>query len=265
MSIYTYQLLKGVGLSEQRVLSVLPKIKVDSLNAGQIICHKGSQPEAWHHIVSGLVGAGIPQENGVITPINIFGPGTWFGEVAILNHRPLMVDCVCLTPVRILKMPLEQAVDAFENDADFSRHVARLIAWRTQQQSEMLILMRLGSPQLRVVLGLALFAEALHSSNSHLPTNELDDSLDIPVKQSALAAMCGVSRGIFSECVQHLAAAGWVRLSYATLALSKILVWHNFSRRHRQNRHNNAKPVMPEILHMFEEAAVSSPSLRGTQ
>ncbi|MDD3934911.1 MAG: Crp/Fnr family transcriptional regulator [Rhodoferax sp.] len=237
------------------MLAVLPSIKVESLDADQVICRKGSPPEAWHHIVHGLVGAGIPQENGVITPINIFGPGSWFGEVSILNRRSLMLDCICLTPVRILKMPLVQAMDAFENEADFSRHIARLVAWRTQQHAEMLVLMRLGSPQLRVVMGLALFAEALHNSNSHLPTNELDDSIDIPLKQSVLAAMCGVSRGIFSECVQQLAAAGWVRLSYATLALSSVLVWHNFSRNHRQNRHNNAKPTMPELLLMFEETA----------
>lgn len=255
MSIYAYQLLKGLGLSEQRVLAVLPSIKVESLDADQIICRKGSQPEVWTHIVSGLVSVGIPQKNGVITPINIFGAGTWFGEIAILNHKTLMLDGVCLTPVRILTMPFEQAVDAFENEAEFSRHIAHLVAWRAQQHAEMLILMRLGSPQLRVVMGLALFAEALHNSNSHLPTNELDDSLDIPLKQSVLAAMCGVSRGIFSECVQHLAAAGWVRLSYATLALSNVRVWHKFSSNHRQNRLNNTKPTMPELLLMFEEAA----------
>jgi CRP-like cAMP-binding protein len=260
VSIYAYQLLKGLGLLEQRVLRVLPCIKVESLDAGQIICRKGSQPQAWTHIVSGLVSAGIPDKDGTITPINIFGPGTWFGEVAILNRRALMLECICLTPVRILTMPLDQAVEAFEHDAEFSRHIARLVAWRTQQHAEMLTLMRLGSPQLRVVMGLALFAEALHNSNSHLPTNGLDDSLEIPLKQSVLASLCGVSRGVFSECVQQLAAAGWVRLNYATLALSSIVVWRKFSCQYRQSRINSVKSSMQEILLLMEEAADREPT-----
>ncbi|MFZ3159400.1 MAG: Crp/Fnr family transcriptional regulator [Rhodoferax sp.] len=117
-------------------------IKVQSLDANQIICRKGSQPEAWTHIVADLVSAGIPDNNGVITPINIFGPGTWFGEIAILNRQALMLECICLTPVRILTMPLAQAVEAFESEAEFSRYIARLVAWRTQQHAEMLTLMR---------------------------------------------------------------------------------------------------------------------------
>lgn len=259
MSIYAYQLLKGIGLSEQRVIRVLPSIKVQSLNADQILCRKGSQPEAWTHIVAGLVSAGIPDNNGVITPINIFGPGTWFGEIAILNRQALMLECICLTPVRILTMPLAQAVDAFEGEAEFSRYIARLVAWRTQQHAEMLTLMRLSSPQLRVVMGLALFAEALHNSNSHLPTNGLNDNLEIPLKQSLLAALCGVSRGVFSECMQQLSAAGWVRLNYATLALSSIVVWRRFSNQYRQSRINAVKPSMQEILSLMAEAAGREP------
>lgn len=256
MSIYPYQLLKGLGLSEPRVLELLPSIKVEALDVDQVIYCKGSRPEAWMHVVSGLVGAGIPDQDGAILPIHIFGPGTWFGEITILNRRALPLECLCLTPVRILTMPLAQAVEAFEQEADFARHIARRVAWRAQQQAEMLILLRQGSPQLRVVMGLALFAEALHNSHSHLPTPELDDCIDIPLKQSLLASLCGVSRGIFSECVQQLAAAGWVRLNYATLALPSVAVWRRFSRQYRQNRLNAVKPSMQDILSLMQEASV---------
>ena len=257
MSLYAYHLLKGLDLSEQRVLAVLPSIKVESLDVDQVIRLKGSQPDNWTHVVSGLVGAGIPDKDGAIMPIHIFGPGNWFGEVAILSRRALMLECICLTPVRILTMPLAHAVEAFEQEAEFARHIARRVAWRAQQQMEMLMLMRQGSPQLRVVMGLALFAEALHNDNSHLSLSELDNGIDIPLKQSLLASLCGVSRGVFSECVQQLAAAGWVRVNYATLALPSIAVWRNFSRQYRQNRLNIVKPSMQEILALMQEASVT--------
>lgn len=255
MSIYAYQLLKGLGLSEQRVLAVLPSIKAEALDVDQVIYRKGSHPEAWIHVVSGLIGAGIPDTDGAIMPINVFGAGNWFGEVAILNRRALMLECICLTPVRILTMPLTHAVEAFEQEAEFARHIARRVAWRAQQQAEMLMLMRQDSPQLRVVMGLALFAEALHNGKPHLPTQEPEDSMDIPLKQSLLASLCGVSRGVFSECVQQLAAAGWIRLNYATLALLNTEGWRKFSRQYRQNRLNTVKPSMQDILLLMQETS----------
>lgn len=257
MSIYAYQLLKGIGLSEQRVLRVLPNIKVQSLDPDHVICRKGFRPEAFSHVLSGLVCAGAPDRDGSITPIHILGPGTWFGVDAVLNLQAVALETICLTPVRILDMPLADATEAFECEPKFSQYLAQLMSWRNQQHTERLTLMRLGSPQLRVVMGLALFAEALHNSNSHLPTSDLDDFQEIPLKQSLLASMCGVSRGIFSECVQQLAAADWIRLNYATLALSRVRVWHKFSNKHRNNRHNNNKPSMQEILSLMSEAALS--------
>ena len=118
-------------------------------------------------------------------------------------------------------------------------------------------LMRTGSPELRVVMGLALLAEALNSSSSHLPTSELDDSLEIPLKQSLLAAMCGVSRGVFSVCAQQVAEAGWLDVNYATVKLTHIKTWGHFSRKYRQNRLNKSKPSVQDLLSLMHEASLS--------
>jgi CRP/FNR family transcriptional regulator, cyclic AMP receptor protein len=259
VSIYSYQLFKGLGLSKQRVVALLPSVKAESLLPNQFVCRMGSPPKAWFHVLTGLVCASVPGQGGGVAPMLMFGPGSWFGEAPILNRVPSGVDCVCLTPVRMLSLPIEQFNDAFDNEPQFSRYIARLLAWRTQQQLEMLTLARLGTPQLRVVVGLAMFAEALHTSNSHLPTCVLDDGLKIPLKQSLLASLCGVSRGVFSESVQQLAAAGWLTLNYATLELSHEAVWRKFCSQYRQNQFNIAKPSMPDILLLLETAAVDMP------
>jgi len=260
VSVYAYQLLKGLGFSEQRTLALLPAIKVDTLLPNQFIFRRGAPPQAWFHVVTGLVCGSIPGQGRNVTPMHIFGPGSWFGEVPILNHGRFLVDGVCLTPVRMLSLSMAQFYDAFENEPEFSRHIARLVSWRIQQHAEMLIVARLGSPQLRVALGLAIFAEALHTSNSHLPAGELDDSLKIPLKQSLLASLCGVSRGLFSDCVQQLSAAGWVSLNYATLELTREAVWRKFCSQYRQNRLNIVKPSMQEILSLLDAASSDAPA-----
>ncbi len=69
--------------------------------------------------------------------------------------------------------------------------------------------------------------------------------------------MCGVSRGIFFECVQQLAAENWIGLNYATQTLSRGQVWRKFSQDHRDNRHNYSKLSMPKFLSPMAEATVS--------
>ena len=105
-------------------------------------------------------------------------------------------------------------------------------------------------------MGLALFAEAMASSSSHLPHFELEESLDIPLKQSLLAAMCGVSRGIFSVCVIKLADAGLVRVNYATVVLLELTTWRKFSQTQRQTQLNHIKPSMQDILLMMQKAVL---------
>jgi CRP-like cAMP-binding protein len=257
MSIYAFQLLKGLGLSEQRVIRLLPILKIRTYKANQVICSKGQRLSPWTHVISGMVSAGVPGDGGEFTPVNIYGAGTWFGETAIFNRQASSLECVSLTPSRAMTMPLAHVLDAFDHEPEFARHMARLMSWRNQQQAEMLTLMRIGSPQLRVVLGLALFAEALNSSSSHLPTSPLEDMVAIPLTQSMLASHCGVSRGVFSACLQQLSAAGWVQLNYGAVNLVSLKTWSEFSSSQRNNSTALVKSTMPELLLLMHEASAN--------
>ena len=256
MSIKTYQALKSLGLPDQRVERMLVAAKSESFCVDQVVWPKGASLQPWSHLLSGIVCACVPDADGGFNPVSIYGPGAWFGEEAILTGQASAVEYVCLTPAHVVMIPLTEAQKAFACDAEFSRYIARLVHWRSQQQTEMLSLMRMGSPALRVVMGLAHFSEAMASSSSHLPHFEFEDTLDIPLKQSLLASMCGVSRGIFSVCVKQLAAAGLLQLNYATVCLLSLKTWGRFSETHRQNRLNLVKPSMQELLPLMLAASV---------
>lgn len=259
MSIKTYQVLKSLGLSDQRVTRMLIGAKSDIFAVDQVVWPKGASLQPWTHIITGLICACVPDADGGLNPMNIYGPGACFGEATILNRQASAVEYVCLTPARVVEIPFAETLDAFEHEAEFSRYIARLVNWRSQQHADMLSLMRIGSPSLRVVMGLALFAAAMASSSSHLPHFEFEDSLDIPLKQSLLASMCGVSRGIFSVCVKQLAAAGLLRVDYATVGLLSLKTWGRFSHAYRHNRQNLIKPSMLELLSLMQEASFGAP------
>ena len=265
MSINTYQLLKNLGLTDARVMSMLPGITSRVYEVDEVVCYKGEKRKPFSHILSGLVCASKPCEDGERNPANIFGPGTWFGEAGFLNEQSSAYDYVCLTPARVLRVPFSDAASAFEHDAAFSRYIARLTQWRDQQHSEMLMLMRIGSPALRVVMGLSMLAEALLSNSSHLPVNRVEECLAIPLKQSLLAASCGVSRGIFSVCLQQLAAADWLEVNYATIRLKSVKTWQYFSASQRQNLQNAAKPSMQELLVLMQLASTNDSPMSSIQ
>lgn len=253
-SAYIYQLLMGLGLGERRVLQMLQRVKMSAFDAGTIIWPKGGQVEAWTYIISGLVGASVPMQEGGSIQVNIYGPRTWFGEEALLNRYPSGLEYGCLTPLRVVSVPAADTLAAFQDEPEFARYVALLMAWRSRQHSERVVLMKQGSPPLRVVMGLALFAEALFYNSSRPPTRGPEEtSMEIPVKQSVIASVFGVSRSVFSELVQHLASAGFLRVNYATLELCSVETWLRFSRKYRQTRMNMTKPTMDELLLLMRE------------
>jgi CRP/FNR family cyclic AMP-dependent transcriptional regulator len=253
---YIFELLVGLGLSESCVLRMLPNAKMVAYDSQEVIWSKGEDVAAWTYIISGLVGASVPIREGGCIQVNIYGGRTWFGEEALLNRYPSSLDYVCLTPVRAVRVPAVDTLAAFQDEPEFARYIALLTAWRSRQNSEMIVLMKQGSPALRVVMGLALFAEALQYSSSRPPTEGPDGgSVEIPVKQSVVASACGVSRGVFSEVVQQLASADWLHVDYRTLELRSVQSWLRFSLKHRKTRMNITKPSVEELCLLMTEAS----------
>lgn len=233
MSIHSYHVLKSVGLSERYILDWLPRVRSQNHLADSVLLHKGEQPQFWCYVVSGMVGAAMSEGESGCNPISILGEGTWLGEAAILNGQTASFDYVCLSQTRVLCVPASDVRSAFLGQPDFARYLARLTAWRNHQQAELMCLHRTRNLHLRVVMGLAFFAETLLKNSSHLPAHPTDGALEIPLKQGLLASVCGVSRGVFSEAVQQLAALGYLATHYGTLKLYRVKDWLDVSAGYR--------------------------------
>jgi CRP/FNR family cyclic AMP-dependent transcriptional regulator len=255
MSVFKYQLLQGLGLSERFIVDCLRRMNFQTYESGSVILRLGETPKFWTHITTGLVGVTVSEAGNKTSIVSMLGEGAWFGEAAILSNQPNKLEYVSFTTSRVLSMPIQDMQTAFDTQPEFARYVARLIAWRNQQQSEAMALMRSGSPQLRIIMGLALLAEAQLNSASHLPGSSQGDELDVPLKQAVLASICGVSRGVFSECIVQLARAGWLRLNYATLSFLQVQKWEQFCKNYRNNGTTATRLTTPEILLLMGQAS----------
>lgn len=257
---YIYTRLRRLGLSDALAVQTAPLVKVQSFVAGKKIWTKGGEVQHWQYIMDGLVSASMPTTNSESTPISIYGKGSWFGEQSIINRKPSFADYVCLTPTDVLCMPASTFDALFGQEPEFARYVAKLMAWRVQKTSETLTLMKLGNPCLRVVMGLAQFAEALAYRSERPPTVAMGEGVEIPIAQNTLASLCGVSRTLFSEYVQQLAHNEWLKLHYGKLEILNIATWLRFARRQREVNVNTLNPSIAELLEVLRVLAEMRPA-----
>lgn len=248
VSHYAAHILQKAGVSRPVADGVAFRLSLKSFDAQDVIWTKGCEVESWQFIVSGLVAAAARTDDARSVPIAIYSAGSWFGEQPILNRMPSHLEYMCLAPTEVLTMPMAVLWQLFNTEPGFARYIARVAAWRAQKKAEMLVLMKLGNPCLRVVMGIAQFAEALVSRSERPATEGLDGGIAIPATQAVIAAMCGVSRAVFSEYVQPLAAHGWLAISYGQIELQSVGTWHRFYRIRRMQPTTRTNPTMEELL-----------------
>lgn len=253
---YAYQKLRKLGLSDKAAFNNARHTTIQSFRQNQHIWKKGSVIESWICVINGLVCASVATETSESTPISLYGEDTWFGEFSILSRKPAYANFTCMVPTDVLSMPAELVIELLNIEQGFAAKVAKMVAWRAQKTSEMLLIMKHGSPCLRVVMGLCQFGESLAYRADRPPTIGFGEGVIIPLTQDLLASLCGVSRTRFSEFVHQLRIDGWVRISYGKVELLRPLAWHKFAELQRDKSFSKINPPMEVLLKELSQCDV---------
>lgn len=253
MPTFAHQLLKSLHFNPSRTLARLSELTLTSYDEGDLILQKGSSVQSWHCVLSGFVAASIQLDTGKLLPITVLSRHAWFGEQALLSHQPSLHDYTCLSAVEVMVMSKQCFEAAVQDEPNFVRYLVRQVAWQSQQQFDMLTLMRMSSPPLRVVMGLAQFAETQRQpstppTNAGFKTAQLDSTVDIPIGQHRIAELCGVSRTLFSQYIQHLARDGWLTLRYGGIELQSVATWCMMARQQRERQRVSSRPNIHALL-----------------
>ena len=208
--------------------------------------------------MTGYVAAAEPIARGGSLPLLLHGSHAWFGEEALLSGQAGQVDYVCMTPVELIGMPQSCLEDALREEPQFRQFMFQQLARRVEQHTELQLLLRIGGMSQRVVLGLAQFAVNQPHSIDEQWKQQLEDTIDIGLSQDQIAAVCGVSRTMFSECLQKLAKGGWVKLRYGGMSLQSAAAWRLFARQWQQRQSSVSRTSMNELLNELSQARVAS-------
>lgn len=249
---YKVQELTKLGISAATAKNIESSLSISSYEPEQLIWRKGSPILSWHFVISGLVSASINTDKRKSVPLFFYGPGAWYGELSIINSKNSFADYTAISPVDLLMMPRTVMLELLEKESGFTKFISRLTSWRLQSTSEILTIMKLGNPLLRVTMGLSQVGEALAYKSTRPPTIGFSTGISIPTKQQVLASLCGVSRTIFSDVVINLAKDGYLKVTYGGLELLLPDVWHRYNKLQREKEISELDPTYQQIVQDFK-------------
>ncbi|MDP3824774.1 MAG: Crp/Fnr family transcriptional regulator [Burkholderiales bacterium] len=198
-------------LSEPLRHAILGRARVRQLAAGTPIAQRGDVPAHWIGVASGAVRLGSGLRDGRNFTLEFVGPSQWFGDIELIDGRPLDLDLVAhvnSTVLVVSKADLQRLTDSFDELRDA---LLRLNCQRLRhmlRRFEELQALSLAQRLARQVQRLARqFGRPMASGVS----------IELGVSQGDLAAMVGGSRHRVNRAWRQMDKLGIVQLGHARL------------------------------------------------
>jgi CRP/FNR family transcriptional regulator, cyclic AMP receptor protein len=178
---------------------------VRRLRRGQVLFRKGDEGDALYGVLSGAVRIYVVSEEGRELTFAIMEPGDVFGEIALLDGLPRTADAAAAAPSTLLSIPRAPFVAWLEREPRLDQHVIEMLCERLRQVNEDLA--DVVFLDLRARLAKKLLAVAV----AHGRTRGATIRIELPLSQSDLAQMLGVTREAVNRQLQALTREGLVR------------------------------------------------------
>lgn len=194
----------------------IPNALARKYKRGETIIRIGSEVNEWIAISRGVVCL----ETMLVAKTKVAVASLWFGDVlgcgSPLGRRVAMYDVIALGEVETISIPHSGEPDQASSD---KMHLYTATASRLNRQ----VAMRLGGngPQ-RLVSVLATLGQAFSqgAARVHRP-----HALALPVAQSCLGQLAGLSRRQSWIYLGQLAAAGWLQTARTRIILQDLSSW----------------------------------------
>lgn len=214
-----------LGLLPERDLQVLLRqSSTKSLPKNRVLFRMGDEGRSVVLILQGYVKLSTIAANGREVVLEIAGPGSIFGELAVLNNSPRQADATTLTSCRVMAIDggLFRRSLAATPEAMFA--AIRLLTDRLSAiTARELDAVSLPAP-VRLAKALLRLAK-LHSER-------LEDGMQIGFRlsQRELGAMTGLIRESINKHLKAWRAAGWIELSGGNVTLRDVGALQNYVR-----------------------------------
>jgi CRP-like cAMP-binding protein len=207
--IQSHHLLAALEHDDAQAL--LQEAQIRRFRIGQTIFRRGDPGDGLYGVLAGRVAVSVESEAGKERIINTFGPGEFFGEIALLDGKGRTATAVARAPSELLFLARRAFLPFIEMRPKIAIRMIALLCERLRRTTDLVE----DSTFLSVATRLA--KQLLALSKRAQGTAEPVDM--VQVSQAELAQMIGVSREAVSKQLSL-----WRSAKVISLARGKIIL-----------------------------------------
>jgi CRP-like cAMP-binding protein len=123
----------------RRQLNTLARIFIErTCEAGEVIVPQGRDGYGFFVVASGTAEVVLERSDGSKVVVNTFGPGDFFGELALLDNGPRTASVIATEATRCLIMPRENFLGVLRRDGEMAVSILVELAKRFRTTLESL-------------------------------------------------------------------------------------------------------------------------------
>ena len=200
-------------LTDGEAQELLKQARLKHVAANQAVFYKDDPGDGLYGVVAGRIVATVESANGKELILNTFGPGEFFGEIALLDGKGRTATAMAREPSELIFLGRSAFLPFLRRRHEVA---ARMIAFLCERLRRTTILVEdsafLGVPT-RLAKQLAVLIDHTGEPDEAAP------GLTIRISQGELARMLGVSREMVSRQLAVWREAGIVKLGRGSLTV----------------------------------------------
>jgi CRP/FNR family cyclic AMP-dependent transcriptional regulator len=176
------------GLDAEGLSELATAVKRRAFRAGEVIFHQDDPGQVLYVIRDGKVKIYITSQDGQEVSLAVFGPGDYFGELALLDGQPRSASAVAIEPAETFALQRTDFINAVMHHPRIAIQVMNVLSRRLRQTDAMIQDLLFLDVHGRVAKKLLELGE-LHGSRTPEGIR-----IELRLTQGELAAMVGASR-----------------------------------------------------------------------
>ena len=177
------------------------------LSAGEHLFFRGDAPDGLYAVLEGSLRISGVTESGKEAILFLVEPPMWLGEIALFDHLPRTHNAVADAPMRLLHVPVAPLNELLSRKPVYWRDFGMLMSLKVRFAFIGLEDMALLTADQRLTRRLVILA---HASGKEGPCV-------LPISQSQLGMMLGLSRQTTNQLLQSLQDQGVVQVAYGRI------------------------------------------------
>jgi CRP-like cAMP-binding protein len=193
--------------------AILGSARVRDVFAGEVLARRGDTGLAWIGVASGALRLGTALRDGREFTLDFVGPGQWFGDIALIDDRPLELDVVAHVRSKLLFVSKGDLQRLVANFGELGPALLRLNCQRLRHMYRRFEELQMLPLSQRLARQLQRLAHQFGRASAE------GVQIDLALSQADLASIVGGSRQRVNRALRQMHCLGIVRISQSHLSI----------------------------------------------